>query len=116
MSRIGGTRPPTDGYGPSLAPGARSAYTACLGDASLNRDGQSGHICARLRGGAMRLLSSIRSALREAAGGYTRCCTHVDQIRDLPTGSHGCQQCAALGDDWVHLRMCMTCGMVGCCD
>ena len=43
-------------------------------------------------------------------------CTHLDQIRDLTPGSDGCQECLAMGDTWVHLRICMTCGHVGCCD
>src|SRR5260221_11620585 len=30
--------------------------------------------------------------------------------------SQGCQECLASGDDWVHLRLCLTCGHVGCCD
>jgi uncharacterized UBP type Zn finger protein len=28
----------------------------------------------------------------------------------------GCEECLALGDEWVHLRLCETCGHVGCCD
>jgi uncharacterized UBP type Zn finger protein len=30
--------------------------------------------------------------------------------------SPGCKECLASGDEWVHLRLCMTCGHVGCCD
>ncbi|GMA86124.1 hypothetical protein GCM10025868_13740 [Angustibacter aerolatus] len=44
-------------------------------------------------------------------------CTHLDQI-DLdvePSGS-GCVECLAEGGRWVHLRRCLTCGHVGCCD
>ncbi len=33
----------------------------------------------------------------------------------IPSG-HGCQECLESGDPWVHLRLCMTCGHVGCCD
>jgi uncharacterized UBP type Zn finger protein len=33
-----------------------------------------------------------------------------------PSSTRGCEDCLALGDGWVHLRMCMTCGKVGCCD
>ena len=33
-----------------------------------------------------------------------------------PRTPHGCEECLASGDDWVHLRLCMTCGHVGCCD
>jgi uncharacterized UBP type Zn finger protein len=43
-------------------------------------------------------------------------CTHVDQIRDVTPTSNGCTDCLAIGDSWVHLRLCMTCGHVGCCD
>ena len=43
-------------------------------------------------------------------------CTHLDQIRDVTPASQGCADCIALGDTWVHLRMCMTCGYVGCCN
>jgi uncharacterized UBP type Zn finger protein len=43
-------------------------------------------------------------------------CSHVDMIRDVEADSEGCEACLALGDAWVHLRMCMTCGRVGCCD
>jgi uncharacterized UBP type Zn finger protein len=44
-------------------------------------------------------------------------CTHLDQIHDVtPNTPDGCEECLALGDTWVHLRLCMTCGHVGCCD
>jgi uncharacterized UBP type Zn finger protein len=64
---------------------------------------------------AMGLLSSIRSAL-QLHGNDAATCRHVDQIRAVARSSTGCEQCLALGDRWVHLRMCMTCGKVGCCD
>ncbi len=43
-------------------------------------------------------------------------CTHTAQITDVKPGSKGCLQCLARGDTWVHLRTCMLCGQVGCCD
>ena len=43
-------------------------------------------------------------------------CSHLDQIRDVHPHTRGCEECLALGDEWVHLRLCMTCGKVGCCD
>ena len=45
-------------------------------------------------------------------------CPHVADIRDdvQPDSTAGCPDCLAVGDTWVHLRMCMTCGHVGCCD
>ncbi len=43
-------------------------------------------------------------------------CTHLDQVRDLKQGTAGCAACLFSGDRWVHLRMCMECGHLGCCD
>jgi len=45
-------------------------------------------------------------------------CTHLDQIEhvELPAEVAGCEECLASGDRWVHLRMCQTCGHIGCCD
>lgn len=43
-------------------------------------------------------------------------CTHLDQIRTLTPRAAGCEECLRAGDDWVHLRLCLTCGQVGCCD
>ncbi len=43
-------------------------------------------------------------------------CTHLDQIEEVAPNSQGCADCIALGDTWVHLRTCRTCGYVGCCD
>jgi uncharacterized UBP type Zn finger protein len=43
-------------------------------------------------------------------------CTHLDAIRVVDTNVHVCEDCIRIGDSWVHLRMCLTCGHVGCCD
>jgi uncharacterized UBP type Zn finger protein len=43
-------------------------------------------------------------------------CTHLDQINDVTPVAEGCVDCLAVGDRWVHLRVCMSCGYVGCCD
>jgi uncharacterized UBP type Zn finger protein len=43
-------------------------------------------------------------------------CTHLDQIRMTETKTRVCPDCVRMGDTWVHLRMCLTCGYVGCCD
>jgi len=43
-------------------------------------------------------------------------CTHLDSVlTNVPT-SRGCEECLRIGDTWVHLRVCRTCGHVGCCD
>jgi uncharacterized UBP type Zn finger protein len=43
-------------------------------------------------------------------------CSHLNQIRDVTPSAAGCEECLKLKDRWVHLRMCLTCGHVGCCD
>jgi hypothetical protein len=44
-------------------------------------------------------------------------CTHLDTIAFVEPSSEGCEDCLAAGRrDWNHLRMCSTCGHVGCCD
>jgi uncharacterized UBP type Zn finger protein len=44
-------------------------------------------------------------------------CTHLDQIREVkPHTLEGCEDCLKIGSQWVHLRLCLTCGHVGCCD
>ena len=43
-------------------------------------------------------------------------CRHFDEAKVLATAERVCPECVALGSRWVHLRLCMTCGHVGCCD
>ncbi|MFN2587225.1 MAG: UBP-type zinc finger domain-containing protein [Actinomycetota bacterium] len=43
-------------------------------------------------------------------------CIHFDQATVTETATRVCDECVALGSRWVHLRLCLTCGHVGCCD
>jgi hypothetical protein len=43
-------------------------------------------------------------------------CTHLDQINAVEPSAEGCEECLQMGDSWVHLRECLICGHVGCCD
>jgi uncharacterized UBP type Zn finger protein len=45
-------------------------------------------------------------------------CTHLDaiEITELPPEVAGCEDCLRTGAVWLHLRICLTCGHVGCCD
>ena len=44
-------------------------------------------------------------------------CAHLDAVHsDLTPSGNGCQECLAMGAQWVHLRLCLECGHVGCCD
>jgi uncharacterized UBP type Zn finger protein len=46
----------------------------------------------------------------------SKTCQHMDQIQDVAPNTNGCEECLAMGDTWVHLRVCKICGHVGCCD
>ena len=43
-------------------------------------------------------------------------CTHLGEIKVSQTQTRVCNECVQLGDTWVHLRLCLECGHVGCCD
>jgi CPA1 family monovalent cation:H+ antiporter len=44
-------------------------------------------------------------------------CTHLHEIADVtPSTPDGCEDCLREGTRWVHLRECLVCGHVGCCD
>ena len=38
------------------------------------------------------------------------------KVPQLPESVAGCEECLKVGDPWLHLRICLTCGKVGCCD
>jgi uncharacterized UBP type Zn finger protein len=50
------------------------------------------------------------------AGAQAKNCTHVSMIEEVIPSGQGCLECLRMGDTWFHLRVCMTCGQVGCCD
>lgn len=43
-------------------------------------------------------------------------CQHLKSIKKVTPSGDGCKECLEMGDVWVHLRLCMECGHVGCCD
>jgi hypothetical protein len=47
---------------------------------------------------------------------HSRACGHIAQAKSVSYSKRVCPECVALGDSWVHLRICMICGHVGCCD
>jgi uncharacterized UBP type Zn finger protein len=50
-------------------------------------------------------------SLRQGSG-----CAHMEEATVETTDVYECPACVSAGDEWVHLRMCMVCGEVGCCD
>jgi len=53
---------------------------------------------------------------RGTGGIMATACTHLNEIRNVKPSAKGCEECLKIGDTWVHLRMCLECGHVGCCD
>jgi uncharacterized UBP type Zn finger protein len=45
-----------------------------------------------------------------------RSCSHLGQIHEVAPSAQGCEDCLKTGDSWTRLRICRTCGHVGCCD
>ena len=43
-------------------------------------------------------------------------CEHVSEIKQVTPSAEGCEDCLKIGGRWVHLRECLTCGHIGCCD
>ena len=43
-------------------------------------------------------------------------CQHTRTLHPVPARTEGCEECLHRGTPWVHLRLCLTCGHVGCCD
>ena len=47
---------------------------------------------------------------------HSKLCKHTAEAHEVSYSERVCPECVARGDTWVHLRICMTCGHVGCCD
>ena len=46
-----------------------------------------------------------------------RCCSHLFEVNNVtPKTPDGCEECLKIGDPWLHLRLCVICGHVGCCN
>lgn len=53
---------------------------------------------------------------REATMRQSSCSHLQDHVKRVRPSSKGCEECLKSGDRWVHLRICLECGHVGCCD
>jgi uncharacterized UBP type Zn finger protein len=61
--------------------------------------------------------SALRVVNRKMEDKRMNSCMHLDHIHDVkPRTPGGCEECLKSGDTWVHLRLCLECGHVGCCD
>jgi EmrB/QacA subfamily drug resistance transporter len=62
------------------------------------------------------LIEPVPSRAQAADGVRLVTCAHLELVLDPAPRTQGCEECLKLGERWVHLRMCLTCGHVGCCD
>ena len=65
--------------------------------------------------GSVRIAARIQEADKRGTLN-TKDCGHISTIQDVVPSAEGCEDCLKIGDEWVHLRLCLTCGYVGCCD
>lgn len=101
-----------------VAPAQRASLAQLVDDAFLNAFRGSVLLCAALAlGGALIAAATLETTDTSAAEGTTTTtCDHLDTITDPAPRARGCEECLRTGDTWVHLRLCLSCGHVGCCD
>lgn len=61
------------------------------------------------------VIGRLRDQTARVTGGGSGC-SHLDEARDVEPRTTGCEECLAQGMRWVHLRLCLSCGHVGCCN
>jgi hypothetical protein len=66
--------------------------------------------------GVLAMVNRVRAADTSEDVMTMATCAHLDQIVDVRPRARGCEECLRSGDAWVHLRLCLSCGHVGCCD
>ena len=65
--------------------------------------------------GWVRIATRIQEAVADGRLDDQKC-EHISAIQDVVPSADGCEDCLKIGDEWVFLRLCLTCGHVGCCD
>jgi uncharacterized UBP type Zn finger protein len=56
------------------------------------------------------------SGVRYDGGNMTSTCAHLLDLEEVTPHTQGCEECLQSGSQWIHLRLCLNCGHVGCCD
>src|ERR1700686_1787275 len=85
---------------------ATHAASACFRHGRVHGGNRGGAIGER----------TIPSECQVAGGRMALECTHLNQVKFTKTDKRVCEDCIKTGDTWVHLRMCLECGHVACCD
>ena len=103
-----------------VAPAERASLADLVGAAFLDAFRGSMLLCAVLvLAGAATAAATLGAPDvhdADAATAPTPACDHLDLAADSEPRTRGCEECLRTGDTWVHLRVCLTCGHVGCCD
>jgi uncharacterized UBP type Zn finger protein len=74
-----------------------------------------GGIMKKDSSGSVRIAAQIQELVKEGGSDF-ELCSHAAHIQDVVPSADGCEKCLEMGDRWIHLRLCLTCGHVGCCD
>lgn len=102
----------------SIPPAEHAALRAIVDAAFLDAFRGSVLLCALLAlvgaGVAAVTLGATEPLADDASGVAT--CEHLGVLADVAPRARGCEACLRTGDTWVHLRVCLACGHVGCCD
>ncbi len=101
--------------GAEAVPEERSSLTGLLGLAFGTTGVEVSSVERRLENPFDAVEEPRTLALPEAELNSEKC-THQDQAHEVSPHTLGCEECLKLGDTWVHLRICLSCGHVGCCD
>jgi hypothetical protein len=103
-----------------VAPAERASLADLVGAAFLDAFRGSMLLCAVLvLAGAATAAATLGAPDvhdADAATAPPPACDHLDLAVDSEPRTRGCEECLRTGDTWVHLRVCLTCGHVGCCD
>jgi EmrB/QacA subfamily drug resistance transporter len=104
----------------SATPAERGAIEDAVGRASVTAFRWVAVLAAVLAAaGALSAALGVEAAPARApviAGAVVVICGHLGLVLDVTPRTQGCEECLRLGERWTHLRLCLSCGHVGCCD
>jgi len=103
---------PRTGIGKGSCAGAGTARSPALRASGTRRGARS----RRRAGDGKIAMPAARRDATSTRDSMSKACTHLAGIRTVTPSALGCEECLKIGSRWVHLRICRSCGHVGCCD
>jgi len=103
----------------SVPPAQHAALRAIVDAAFLDAFRGSVLLCALLAlsgAGVAALTLRASEPLADDLASAVAACEHLGVVAEVAPRTRGCEACLRTGDTWVHLRVCLACGHVGCCD